>query len=479
MKNQYKINIHFAYRVGCIMILIIFLTNVRAQEPIILTWTDAINRALNQNPNLASAEANLEASEQNIKIAQGKYLPGFNVTGSISQSKSATFSETAGVVPASSAIVGASISQMVYNEKYLANHKIQKYLYASQEEQFRNTSYATISTAGQAYIGLLFADDLLDVQQQNMKITEQNLQAARDRLEVGSTNRQEVLRWETQMYANQQAVESQKAAVMVSRGGLNQLLNLPIETIEVLEKLSVEKDGFIFSSDLVAGSVNDANKARLVRDYLVELGLANSPALASFDQQLLAQNRQLQSDKRYAIPRLNASAGANAKFGFEDESVDQLDNDKGFWKFGLTMYVPLVSGGANYSKITQSKLQMSALEQQKYNITTSLEQSIRATASIVISDFINIGFADEQAKTAQLNYDLVYDAYLLGESSLLDLLDAQTQKLSADISSRIALYTFFVDMLSLNQAIGYFPVLETQEEHYKIMAELESQLFNQ
>ncbi len=115
-------------------------------------------------------------------------------------------------------LVGASISQMVYNEKYLANHKIQKYLYASQEEQFRNTSYATISTAGQAYIGLLFANDLLDVQQQNMKITEQNLQAARDRLKWDQQTMQEVLRWETQMYSNQQAVESQKAAVMVKPG---------------------------------------------------------------------------------------------------------------------------------------------------------------------------------------------------------------------------------------------------------------------
>ncbi len=76
------------------------------------------------------------------------------------------------------------------------------------------------------------------------------------------------------------------------------------------------------------------------------------------------------------------------------------------------MYVPLVSGGANYSKITQSKLQVSALEQQKYDIKTSLEQSIRATAAVVFSDFINIGFADEQAKAAQLNYDLVYDSYL-------------------------------------------------------------------
>ena len=62
---------------------------------------------------------------------------------------------------------------------------------------------------------------------------------------------------------------------------------------------------------------------------------------------------------------------------------------------------------------------------------------------------------------------------------LLDLLDAQDQKLGADISSRVAVYTFFTDMLIMEQTIGYFPFLKTQDEVDNILNEIENQLLGQ
>ena len=365
---------------------------------------------------------------------------------------------------------------MIYNEKTLANFKIQKYLFASEEEQYRNTLYGTISAAGMSYIGLLFAIDLLEVQEQNSKITEKNLTSAQDQLDVGSTDQQEVLRWEVQMYSNQQAVESQKAAVIISRGGLNQLRNLPLETAVYPEDLTIEKDGFIFSSEVVAATVKDENKAIIIRDFLVELGLANSPVLASIDQQLFAQDRLLKANKRWAIPNFKASAGTNAKFDLNPDESEVDESDMGFWKFGLSMYLPLVNGGANINKVKQSRFQMSALELQKSNVKTSIEQAIRASVAVVISDFINISSAIAQAETAQKNYDMVSESFNVGESSLLDLIDAQSIKLSADISSRVAHYTFFSDLLAVEQAIGYFPFLEAGENVQEIITELERRL---
>ena len=119
---------------------------------------------------------------------------------------------------------------------------------------------------------------------------------------------------------------------------------------------------------------------------------------------------------------------------------------------------------------------MSALELQRNDIRNSLEQAIRASAAVVISDFVNISMAKAQANAAQQNYDLVHEAYLVGESSLLDLIDAQNQKLKADISARVAQYTFFDDLLVVEQAIGYFPFLESGEDVNSIISELERRL---
>lgn len=461
----------------CLIIMLLFVAQGRAQDELTLTWTSAINMALTQNPYLSSQKVSLEGDKANIAIARAGYLPSIGFSGSLSESKYATFSETTGVIPKSSAVVGGVLNQMIYNQGILANHKIQKYLYASQVEAYRNTSYTTISTAGEAYINLLFAMDLLEVQMENKAITEKNLSAAKDQQEVGSTNMQEVLRWQTQLFSNQQSVESQKATVITGRAWLNQVLNLPLETKEILESLDVERDGFIFSSDLVAGLVVEDDKARIVRDYLVELGLGYSPSLASIEQQLLAQNTQMKSDKRWAVPNFSLSAGVDAKFA-RDTVVTDLPgaSDKEFWKVGVSMAWPLVNGGANTNKYKQSKLNLSALELERDNLQTSIEQSIRGSVAVVVSDFINMGLASFQAEVAQKNYDLVYEAYMVGESDLLDLLDAQDQKLEADISSRVAFYTFFVDIITMEQSIGYFPFLETPESTDTIISNLEGKL---
>ena len=131
-----------------VFVLLLGEVGVCGQEQQVLTWKAAIATVLEQNPNLASAEDNLKAAETNIAIARSNYLPGFNILGSLSKSKSATFSEFNGVIPSSAFLAGASLSQMVYSEKSVANIKIQKYLYASKEEQFRDTQYKMISAAG-------------------------------------------------------------------------------------------------------------------------------------------------------------------------------------------------------------------------------------------------------------------------------------------------------------------------------------------
>ena len=474
MIKRYRQQKSFSVKLACLITLSMMAINLNAQETQGLSYIEAIKQVLEENPNLASAEANLEANQVNIALARANYLPSIDVLGSISQSKTATFSQTAGVIPSSSTLVGASLSQMIYNEQTLANFKIQKYLFASQEEQYRNTRYSTISAAGMSYIGLLFAIDLLEVQKQNFKITEKNLNASLDQLEVGSTGQRPVLRWEAQMYSNEQAVESQKATVIIKRGELNQLRNLPLETSVNPEKLSIEKDGFFFSNEVIAASVKDEDKAIIIRDFLVELGLANSPVLSSIDQQLYAQKRMLKANKRWAIPNFEASAGADAKF---DLGSEEAAEDKAFWKFGLKMHLPLVEGGANIERVKQSRLQISALEMKQNNIRTSIEQSIRASVAIVISDFNNIQSANSQAEAAQQNFDLVYDSYYVGESTLLDLVDAQHIKLVADISLRVTLYTFFSDLLAVEQAIGYFPFLEPEEDVQEIISELERRLF--
>ncbi|MGB9340997.1 MAG: TolC family protein, partial [Polyangiales bacterium] len=79
-----------------------------------------------------------------------------------------------------------------------------------------------------------------------------------------------------------------------------------------------------------------------------------------------------------------------------------------------------------------------------------------------------------QAETAEENFALVREAYLDGESTLLDLIDAQDQLISANTSERQALYQFLSDLLTLEQSIAYFPFLDGDGSRH--VKELEAEL---
>ena len=460
----------------CFVTLLLGAGPVPAEGQETLGWVEAINQALDANQSLAAAQEDLEASHKNVAIARGDLLPSLGVLGVLSESESATFSQTSGVIPSTTGMVGATVSQMIYNQRSFANHNIQKDLYASQEDQLRNTRFGIISAAGQAYIGVLLAQDMLLVQTENRNLTEQNLQVARDRERVGSTDLKEVLRWQSQLYGNEQALVGQQSSVVVNRIALNQVRDRPAEEVYTLEKLTVEKNGFIFSSDVVVEAISREDRGRLIRDYLVDLGLENSPLLTSLDREIAAQERQLRSNRRWLIPSLNLSAGADAFVLTSGDGEDLAEEGKGFWKVGVSLKWPIFDGGSNFARVHQAVSQVRSLESQRRELESSLEQGIRSTVEVAMADYRKIGLARAQAETAEQSYQLVYDAYLVGEVSLLDLLDAQSQKVSANASATTAFYTFLADLLSAQQSIGYFSFLEPRDEVENRIRELEQRL---
>jgi adhesin transport system outer membrane protein len=447
-----------------------------AQNRQTLGWVEAIEQALKTNQSLAAAQEDLQAQRENISIARANFFPWVGVGASFSESRSETFSEHSGIIPSSTGMVGAKLSQMIYDEKTFANYTVQKDLFASQEEQLRNTRFSIISIAGQAFISVLLAEDLRDIQIANRELTENNLEMSRIREEAGATSLQEVLRWQTQLYSNEQSVAEQDSRALASRFELNQVRNRPAEEHLTLERLTVKRDGFIFSSEEVAKALLNPEKARRVRDYLVELGLADSPLISSLDREIAAQQRSLDSNRRWLIPSFSFNAGADAFMYGSGDGPDYQELEKGFWKLGVSMNWNIFDGGANFSEIHQASAELRALQSQRNELVSSVEKAVRTQAARTIADFQNITFALAQVEAAEENYRLVLDSYFVGEISLLDLLDAQNELLGANASETAALYTFLADLLSLEQSMGYFPFLEPKSEVDNIIRELERRL---
>jgi outer membrane protein TolC len=456
--------------------ILVFTTGISlAQSDTTLTFPEAINQVLGDNQGFAAKLADLQAKEKDIQIARANFLPSLHFSASVlpSQGQKINDYDRLGVGSGTQGLLSAGMSQMIYNETFFANHKIQKNLYISEQEQFRSTRFQLITAAGESYVNMLVAQDLLIVLLDNMELTRKNLEAAIYRAEIGSSSQQEVLRWKTQLYSDEQNIVGQRANILKNRIALNQLRDQPEEKIENLDNLSIEEDGFIFSSAIIEAALETEISAKTLRDFLVELGLSNSPDIASMEAQIAAQEMQWKSNKRWLIPSFSLLAGADELFlKTEDNGLNGID----FWFVGASVHWSVFKGGSNFTKVKQSKIQAISLQSARKETFSSQEKLIRSSVSVLIADYQKVGLARAQADVAAQNYALVYDTYMVGEVSLLDLLDAQEQKFSADYNAIAAFYTFFLDLLNVEEAIGYFPFLEPQEEVDMVIRELEQRL---
>jgi len=199
--------------------------------------------------------------------------------------------------------------------------------------------------------------------------------------------------------------------------------------------------------------------------------------LVSKDWEISASEQQLKSNQRWLIPEFSLVAGADELFLIKDD--DDGNRQKGgldFMFVGGSVSWSVFNGGSNFSKIKQSKWQVQALNSEKRELASSLEQYIRSNAATTIGAYQKITLAESQNKVATENYTEVLDSYFVGESTLLDLLDAQEQKISSDITVRANTYSFFLNLLGLEQAIGRFPSLESQEAIDNLILDLEARL---
>ncbi|MEO1368240.1 MAG: TolC family protein, partial [Acidobacteriota bacterium] len=87
-----------------------------------------------------------------------------------------------------------------------------------------------------------------------------------------------------------------------------------------------------------------------------------------------------------------------------------------------------------------------------------------------------IELAEEGAKWAGKNLDLVEDLYAEGAVDITQLLDAQSAAVQADEAASNAVYNFLVDLMNANRAVGHFDLFLGPAERLKLLEELTKQV---
>jgi outer membrane protein TolC len=435
----------------------------------------AMGQALSANQDLAAAHRSVEAGQSQVKEARSELLPQFSMNTSASMVDDDRAKAYNGTLPERQWTGSIQASQLIYSDKAWAGFDIEKHQQTSRVQAKEEVRLDILQAAANAYLNVLRAKSIERIQMENLRLTRENLERARARVEIGAGGPEEVFRWESEIADSRFNVLSAQSDTLDTASAMNRVLNRPL------------KEAFIPEEDDGADPLNILPDRRLTRymgnalvlnafnDFLVEEGLKASPELQQIEAGIAAQKRSITQAKReFWVPVFSLEGDVSQSFAKDGKGSDYPSyRDDTDWTLGIQASLPLYTGGKNTAALTRSKKELQELVHKKHSTTSKIEEKIINAVHLVRASYPGIRLSNDAAQAARSNLTLVADAYARGIKSIIDLIDAQNQALVADQKAANAVYDFLIDTMTIQRSAGSFFLFAPQQELDAWMARLD------
>jgi outer membrane protein TolC len=323
--------------------------------------------------------------------------------------------------------------------------------------------------AAVSYLNVLAAQTAERIQRQNLDLTRANLELARVRRDVGEARAAEVVRWESQIANDRSDVIEAFAQTRQTEIALNRVLHRPLEASFLPEEPALDDPQLLSSFARIFPYVDNPRFFEIFRDYMVQAGLETAPELRLSAAQIRAQERQLTADKRaFWLPsfalRANVATVDRSGVGSDASTLDlgggqtitSPQDNNWSWEVGASASLPLFTGFGRIARLNRSRETLAQLQVEREATAERIATRIRTSLYQSGASFANIDLAREAARAAARNYDLVVDGYRQGVISILDVLDAQTELLNANLNATNAVYQYLIDLMEVQRSVGQF-----------------------
>ncbi len=332
---------------------------------------------------------------------------------------------------------GVSASMPLVNAQLWQNLRISDQDVELAVEKARNSRLETVNQVKQAFFSCLLAREAFEVYKSAYENALENYEQIERRYNVQRASELELTRAKTTLSSAIPNVYDAESAMILALWQLKAVMGVDLDSnIDVAGTLSDYADHMLY--DLRASE---------------ELSLADNSTL----RQLAIQAEQLASAikvQQYAfLPSLALS------FNY---SLNAMANDYKFSEYnwspysfvGLSLSVPIFSGGQRLNAVRQTRVQAQELEVQRVNTERQLKIAIRQYLNQMETAMKSYSSALSAAETAQKAYDIASKSYNVGRSTLTDLNDAQLALTQSRLGVSQAVYSFVVAKAGLEGTLG-------------------------
>ncbi len=446
---------------------------LRRDRPINLKIT--IDQAVRANLDLAVQDRRVTAGAEDIRQARSNYRPQIDVglIGAVIDENHAmaAFGQYSRYVAGS-----LTLTQLIYSDSASGNITIQRDLQKVRELDRQALRFDIARDAVAAYMGVMRSDALIRIRQEQVDLTQANLELAQIRRSVGAAGAAEVYRWQAELATARAGLLEALSFHRQSERRLSRLLNEPLTT-----RWDMHQPDVATALDALGGAddvalLDTPNGYDHLTSSLVDLTLQRAPELAALDAAISAQARVLTVAQRarYA-PLVALKADLNQVLAKDDTGGLDLGDigdlipefDDTSWQVGVQAGLPLVTGGANKAQRIKAQEELFALQTDSINAREKLGQRTLAALDAATASWSTISLREQAADASARTQELVRDAYARGAASIIDLLDVQNKALSSELAAVTAVYDFLDDWAEVQRAVAGFPQTESLDPVYR------------
>jgi outer membrane protein len=304
------------------------------------TLREALVKAYQTNPTLTGARAGQRVIDENVPIARAHILPSANANATLNQ----TIDNYPGEVPGRRIQLGVNGAVPLYSGGGLRNQvrSAEARVAAGRANLLGTESDVFVATVT-AYMDVLRDQAIVGLNQSQVKLLQVNLEATKDRFEVGDLTRTDVAQSEARLALADSNLQSAEAQLIASRERYVQIVGDEPDNLETPPPLPN-----------MPTTVGQA----------VETALADNPDLHAANEGRKAAALDVKVSQSQRMPRV--SGVANVQGGHYLGSLNsplRPERDSSV-AVGVQATMPLFSGGALSAQNRQSQARLSQSQEQ-------------------------------------------------------------------------------------------------------------------
>jgi len=443
MKNSKKVN---AYKTFTKSILLGSIIAVSSQQALSasLGLIDVYQMALTHDAQLAQAQSQYQADMQGLDTARATLLPQIKADGSyfVTDSSNDSFD-------VNTQSLSLTLNQSLYRHENWAQYEKSKYLVESAEASLQNSQQDLIIRVTEAYFDVLLAEETLRLAKTKEAADVTQLETAEASAELGLLSRVDVLQAKS-------SYDLSKSETINAENGLD----VALEALSKLTGLSAAK-----------------LKNRSLKTLLPNVTLPRENlSISSLEQRAVVENllvKQAQAQLSTANQEIDVQRGGywptvdlQAKYtdtAYSDYQAGTSFNDSDNTSVGVSVSMPLYSGGSTSSKVAAAKYQSMASQQALREAQENARLNVRTQKLNLDRGQKLVAALREAVKSNDAFLESAEEGYKVGLKSLLEVLTARTNQNTAQKNLIEAIHNQVLNKLRLEASLGDLTIEDIQK----------------